>query len=65
MLSLQLCGLMVEFQSEKKTFLKSHFLSQIDWLEINSRQAKDSLLFSVPGLILLEITYHSSDNISA
>ena len=47
MLSLQLCGLMVEFQSEKKTFLKSHFLSQIDWLEINSWQAKDSLLFSV------------------
>ena len=44
MLSLQPCGLMVEFQSEKKTFLKSHSLSQIHWLERNSWQAKDSTL---------------------
>ena len=57
MLNLQPCGLMVEFHSEKNTFLKSHFLSQIHWLERNSWQAKYSILFSVPGLILLEITY--------
>lgn len=63
-LSLQWWGQMVAFQSQKETSLKSCFLPQIHWLGRNYLQAKCSILFNVPILILLGIIYFSPDNIS-